>query len=99
MVKVSPMTSGVAAAGDADSAAISGAAETTDNNSDSTIRRMGRPILGKMPSIDRRRHCRSRHFADLPELEHHGAGDGHATGTLAQGLVAATLISTRRFPC
>lgn len=50
MVKVSPMTSGVAAAACADgagSAAINGAAETADNNSDSTIKRMERPILGK----------------------------------------------------
>ncbi len=55
--------------------------------------------IGKALSIDRRRHCRSRHFADRPELEHHGVGDGHATRTMAHGLVTATLISTRRFPC
>jgi len=54
MVKVSPITSGLAGAAcafGAGSAAISGVAETTDNNSDSTIKRMERPILGKKPSI------------------------------------------------
>ncbi|WP_263930178.1 hypothetical protein [Stenotrophomonas indicatrix] len=51
-MKVSPITSGEAAAVCAvGSAAISGAAETADNNSDSTIKRKGQPILGKTLSI------------------------------------------------
>ncbi|KAG0741774.1 hypothetical protein G6F68_015151 [Rhizopus microsporus] len=49
-VKVSPMTSGVAVAdcaASAGSAAIKGAAEMADNNSGSTMRRMGKTHPGK----------------------------------------------------
>ncbi|MNT49186.1 hypothetical protein D3C72_1860220 [compost metagenome] len=47
-VKVSPMVSGEATTGcDAGSAAISGVAETADNNSDSTIKRIRAPHPGK----------------------------------------------------